>query len=183
MVRSILVGAAVVAVLALPAVARAQTPAPFPRPGQTPPPPPQQPQPQPVPAVSAPRTVTAPDESGAPADLGVPLYPGAQFIASYDAGRGQRYYLYGVQSDFLQIVGWYKTTLKQKGDLVFEEPPVHMFEIGRYREETMAFAPSVTVKDYTWGGGLGYMNPKRGATPARFKTIIQVVPNPPGTSK
>jgi len=47
----------------------------------------------------------------------------------------------------------------------------------------MAFTPSVTVKDYTWAGSAGYINPKSGGTPARFKTIIQVVPNPPGASK
>lgn len=178
--------AVVVAGIALTAVTAApQTPAPapFPRPGQTRPQP-AQPQPaQPPTAVVPPATPAAAGEAGEPQDLGVPIYPGAQFIASYDAGRGQRYYLYGVQSDFLQIVGWYKTTLKQKGDLIFEEPPVHMFEIGRYREETMAFTPSVTVKDYTWAGSLGYINPKRGATPARFKTIIQIVPNLPGASK
>lgn len=177
--------AAVAAGLALTAVmAAAQTPTPFPRPGQTRPQP-SQPQPAQPPAAVVPPATPPPSatESGEPQDLGVPLYPGAQFIASYDAGRGQRYYLYGAQSDFLQIVGWYKTTLKQKGDLVFEEPPVHMFDIGRYREETMAFTPSVTVKDYTWAGALGYINPKRGATPARFKTIIQIVPNLPGASK
>ena len=55
-----------------------------------------------------------------------------------------------------------------------------MFDIGRYKEETMAFTPSVTVKDYTWAGSAGYINPKPGGTPARFKTIIQIVPNPPG---
>jgi hypothetical protein len=44
----------------------------------------------------------------------------------------------------------------------------------------MAFPPSVTVKDYTWGGSVGYLNPKRGKEPARFKTIIQIVPNPIG---
>jgi hypothetical protein len=164
------------AVLALPALAAAQTPAPFPRPGQTRPPA------QPAPTTVVP-PASAPDENGEPTDLVVPIYPGAQFITSNDAGRGQRYYLYGAEADFLQIVNWYKTTLKQKGDLVFEEPPVHMFDIGRYREETMAFTPSVTVKDYTWGGSLGYINPKRGGTPARFKTIIQVVPNAPGAPK
>ncbi len=172
-----------VAVLAVSALAAAQTPAPFPRPGQTRPP--AQPSP-PQPAQPAPATVVlpaSPAENGEPTDLGVPIYPGAQFIASYDAGRGQRYYLYGAESDFLQVVTWYKTMLKQKGELVFEEPPVHMFDIGRYREETMAFTPSVTVKDYTWAGSLGYINPKRGGTPARFKTIIQVVPNAPGTPK
>jgi hypothetical protein len=47
----------------------------------------------------------------------------------------------------------------------------------------MAFPPSVTVKDYTWGGSQGYLNPKRGAKPARFITIIQIVPAPPGASR
>jgi hypothetical protein len=185
MVRSMFARLAVVgAVLTAPIAATAQTPAPFPRPGQARP---QPSDPQPSQAVPAPpATATSParsPETGEPQDLGVPLYPGAQFIASYDAGRGQRYYLYGVQSDFLQIVGFYKTALKQKGELVFEEPPFHKFEIGRYREETMAFTPSVTVKDYTWAGSAGYINPKRGATPARFKTVIQIVPNLPGASR
>jgi hypothetical protein len=161
----------------------AQTPAPFPRPAQQP----SQSRP------SAPTTPPTASDSTPPAaaqraepteaSLGVPLYPGVQFVASYDAGRGQRYYLFGAETDFVQIVGWYKTVLKQKGELVFEEPPVHMFEIGRFREETMAFTPSVTVKDYTWAGSLGYLNPKRGATPARFKTIVQIVPNPPAAPK
>ena len=47
----------------------------------------------------------------------------------------------------------------------------------------MAFPPSVTVKDYTWGGSAGYLNPRRGAQPARYATIIQIVPNPPGVPR
>jgi hypothetical protein len=108
------------------------------------------------------------------------VYPGAQFIASYDAGRGQRYYLFGAAADFAQIVAYYRTTLKQRGDLVYEAPAIHMFEVGRFREESMAFPPGVTVKDYTWGGSEGYINPKPGGQPARFRTIIQVVPAPTG---
>jgi hypothetical protein len=168
---------AVVSCLAGPALA--QRPEPFPKPGESTRPAgptaatvPTQPQPQPAPATTQP--TTDPTE----ATLGLPVYPGAQFIASYDAGRGQRYYLFGTTTDFAQIVAFYKTVLKQRGELVFEEPPVHMFEVGRFREETMAFPPGVTVKDYTWGGSLGYLNPKRGAQPARFKTIIQIVPAP-----
>src|SRR5437762_12583209 len=160
----------------------AQTPAPFPRPGQ-----PSQSRPSP-PAVPPAAPAPAPANAAQPGDpteatLGVPLYPGMQFIASYDAGRGQRYYLFGGESDFAQIVGWYKTMLKEKGELIFDEPPVHMFDVGRFKEETMAFPPSVTVKDYTWAGSLGYLNPKRGATPERFKTIVQIVPTPPGAPK
>ncbi len=151
--------------------AAGQTPVPFPKPGQ--------PAPPPTVATAVPPAQQNPDAQPGvvtEATLGAPLYPSARFIASYDAGRGQRYYLFGTEADFLQIVTYYKTTLRQKGELVFEEPPIHMFELGKFKEETMAFTPSVTVKDYTWGGSLGYLNPQRGATPARYKTIIQVVP-------
>ena len=109
-----------------------------------------------------------PAQPGEPteATLGVPIYPGSQFIVSYNAGRGQRYYLFGTNADFAQAVTFYRTALKQRGELVYEEPPIHMFDVGRFREETMAFPPGVTVKDYTWAGSAGYLNPKRGADPA-----------------
>jgi hypothetical protein len=157
----------------------AQTPQPFPKPGTTKPATPPAPQgAQPTvqpPAQSAPAPNDIPNE----ATLGVPIYPGAEFIASYDATRGQRYYLFGTNASFVEIVNYYKTVLKQKGELVFEEPGVHEFDIGKYKEETMAFPPSVTVKDYTWGGSAGFLNPKRGSQPTRFKTIIQIVPASP----
>jgi hypothetical protein len=53
--------------------------------------------------------------------------------------------------------------------------------LARYREETMAFPPSVTVKDWTSGGAGGYPNPKIGAQPQRFPTVIMIVSPPPGT--
>ncbi|OFW05561.1 MAG: hypothetical protein A3H96_10830 [Acidobacteria bacterium RIFCSPLOWO2_02_FULL_67_36] len=152
-----------------------QTPVPFPRPGQPPAPPAQKPATPPRPAAATAQPSGEPNET----TLGVPLYPGSQFIASYDAGMGQRYYLFGTLTDFTQIVAYYKTVLKQKGEMVFEEPPVHMFDLAKFREESMAFPPSVTVKDYTWAGLAGYLNPKRGAAPERFKTIVQIVPAPP----
>ena len=127
----------------------------------------------------------APMPAGTPteATLGLPpggIFTNAEFITSYDAGQGQRYYLFGTNAPFATVVAYYKNVLKDKGELVFEEPPVHEFDIGKFKEETMAFPPSVTVKDYTWGGMEGYLNPKLGAQPARFKTIIQIVPAPPG---
>jgi hypothetical protein len=140
----------------------AQVPQPFPKPGQQPPT-------TPAPAPGDPTEAV----------LGVSVYPTAQFITSYDAGKGQRYYLYGTTATFADIVQYYRNSLKQRGELIFEEPPIHQFDIGRFREETMAFPPSVTVKDYTWAGNSGYLNPKPNATPARFPTIIQIVPNPP----
>jgi hypothetical protein len=158
----------------------AQTPAPFPRPGTTAKPPaPAAPASQQPPRVAPPnQPAPAPTDTPTEASLGVPIYPGAEFLTSYDATRGQRYYLFGTNTGFVEIVNYYKTVLKQKGELVYEEPGVHQFDIGRFREETMAFPPSVTVKDYTWGGSAGFLNPKRGQQPARFKTIIQVVPAP-----
>ena len=163
--------ARIIAVLLLAGTAvAAQVPQPFPKPGQ-----PATPQPaDPAAPVSALPAEPPPTESA----LGVAIYPAAQFITSYDAGKGQRYYLFGTTATFAEIVQYYRSTLKQRGELVFEEPQIHQFEIGRFREETMAFPPSVTVKDYTWGGGAGYLNPKPGAKPARFPTIIQIVPNP-----
>jgi len=107
----------------------------------------------------------------------VGLYPGAQFIASYDAGRGQRFYLFGTSGSFVTLVTYYRTLLKERGELVFEAPATHQFDIGRFREETMAFPPSVTIKDYQSDISQGYPNPKPGVEPARFPTIIQIVPS------
>ncbi len=78
------------------------------------------------------------------------------------------------------MVTYYRNVLGEKGNLVFEVPPTYMFEMGRFREETMAFPPGVTVKDYTFSGSAGYPNPDNGGTPERFPTIIQIVP-PPST--
>jgi hypothetical protein len=107
------------------------------------------------------------------------VYPTAQFLASYDAGRGQRYYVFGTTAAFADLVVYYRTQLGERGDLVFKEPATHMFEVGRFREESMAFPPGVTVKDWTSGGTAGYPNPKPGAEPQRFPTIIMIVPPPP----
>jgi hypothetical protein len=178
MLRNMLMGS--VLMLGVSAGVLAQVPAPFPRPGQSSAPQPAggaAPQPAPVQPMPPPQAGVP---EGVPTDLtlGAPIYPSAQYLESYDAGLGQRFYIFGSQSDFLQIVSFYRTILKQRGELIFEEPPVHMFDLGRFREETMAFAPSVTVKDYTWNGSQGYLNPKRAGSPARFKTVIQIVPAP-----
>lgn len=108
--------------------------------------------------------------------MGVSLYPGAQFIASYDAGRGQRYYLFGSAASFQVLVTYYRTLLKQRGDLVFDVPATQQFDLGRFREETMAFPPSVTIKDFESTVSQGYPNPKPGGQPERFRSIIQIVP-------
>ena len=106
----------------------------------------------------------------------MPIYPGAQFLASYDAGRGQRYYIFGSASGFLELVAFYRNALKQKGELVFDLPATHEFDVGKFREEAMAFPPGVTIKDYQSDISQGYPNPKPGGQPARFPTVIQIVP-------
>lgn len=109
----------------------------------------------------------------------MPVYPGAQFLASYDAGRGQRYFLFGSAATFLEVVTFYRTTLKQRGELVFDAPATHEFDVGRFREETMAFPPGVTVKDFQSQVSQGYPNPRSGGQPAQFPTVIQIVPAAP----
>lgn len=145
--------------------------------------------PQTPPAAAAPATAkgAAPKPAAAPADtpppasaLGAPVYPSAQYLASYDAGRGQRFYLYGSTQPFAELVAYYRTILKDKGELVFDAPATHQFDVGRYKETDVEFTPGVTIKDYTWGGSQGYRNTKPGASPSFFPTVIQFTSPPPG---
>ena len=170
------------AVILLLAAALAQqspgAPAPFPRPTTTTQPPrpggaPPTVQPAPPPTAA---TQSSADRGPAATTLGVPLFPGAQFLASYDAGRGQRFFLYGTTASFLDLVAYYRTVLKQKGELVFDAPATHQFDVGHFREETMAFPPGVTIKDFQSQVSQGYPNPRAGGLPARFPTVIQIVP-------
>ena len=161
----------------------AQVPQPFPgrpNPPRPAPAPPQTAAPAPTPPPATVEPAAPAEDVPSGATLGFPIYPNAQFIASYDAGRGQRYYLFGSELRFGELVKYYQSALKNRGTLVFDAPATHVFEIGRFREETMAYPPGVTIKDYTWNGGAGYLNPKRGAQPARFPSIIQIVPPPAG---
>jgi hypothetical protein len=136
--------------------------------------------PAPTPAPPAGSSAAAPESAPNEALLGFPIYPNAQFIASYDAGRGQRYYLFGSEARFPELVKYYQSVLKARGTLVFDAPAIHVFEIGRFREDTMAFPPGVTIKDYTWNGSAGYLNPQKNGKPARFPSVIQIVPSPGG---
>jgi hypothetical protein len=133
--------------------------------------------PAPAPVAGPARAAEAPPTE---VTLGVAIFPTAVFIGSFDAGQGQRYYLFGTTGSFADLVTYYRGVLKDRGELVFDAPAVHMFDTGKFREESMAFPPSVTVKDYMWGGKGGYLNPIRGGQPARFPTIIQIVPNTAG---
>ena len=182
------VGLAVIAALAAGwLTAAAQVPQPFPgrqNPPRPSPPPPQTVTPPPVaPAPAAPAPSAPAERTPTEIELGFPVYPNAQFIASYDAGRGQRYYLFGSELRFVDLVKYYQSALKNRGTLVFDAPATHVFEIGRFREESMAFPPGVTIKDYTWNGSPGYLNPKKNGQPGRFPSVIQIVPVQAGSPR
>src|SRR5262245_25665717 len=125
-------------------------PQPFPRPSTAQPAQPTRPAPRPAPPSTPPSTSPAatPKPTDAPTEamLGVPIYPGAQFLASYDAGRGQRYYIFGSTASFVDLVTYYRNALKQKGELVFDVPARDEFEVGRLREELSAFQNGDTIQ-------------------------------------
>ncbi|MGE0392798.1 MAG: hypothetical protein AB7P67_04450, partial [Vicinamibacterales bacterium] len=111
----------------------AQTPQPFPRqqPRPAAPPPPSAPAQTPAaaaPVAAPPAAPVSPPASGIDPDrptaeqLGIFIPQAAQFVASYDAGRGQRYYIFGTAQPFTDVVTAYRTALREKGSLVFEQP-------------------------------------------------------------
>jgi hypothetical protein len=169
----------VLAALTMATPVAAQRPQPFPSPGQAAP----QAPPAPLLQTAPPEIPTLPPDPASPTDatLGMPIYPAAQFLASYDAGRGQRYYVFGTTATFDSIVTYYRSQLDERGNRVFDAPPTHVFEYGRFNDDTMAFPPGVTVKDWTWGGSLGYPNPRPDPAvglPDRFPTVFVMVPPP-----
>lgn len=137
------------------------------------------PPPRPFPTAGGSNPVTPPEQvPAAPVDatLGTVMYPAAVFLETIDAGKGgQQYHLYGTDAPYADIVNYFKATLKQGGRTIFQAPAMHQFELGRFQEQTMAYQPSVVVKDYLWNGSEGYLHVS-GTTQRRFRTIIQVVP-------
>ena len=164
-----------VAATAVPLAAQRQpVPRPFPTPGAAPA------RPAPAPRTdTAARPATAVDVP-TEATLGVPVYPNSQYISSYDAGRGQRFHLFGTSAGFAAMVRYYSVVLRERGRRVYDAPPIHQFETARFRDREMNFRPSVTIKDYTWNGAAGYINTTPGGDPAAFPTIIQITTLPQG---
>lgn len=122
---------------------------------------------------SAPATTADPTLAGVPA-----IYPTAEYLENVDAGSGQRYYLYGTDAAFAEIVSYYRTVLKNGGREIYRIPAVHQFDLGRFDDNRMAYPPSVVIKDYAGGTTTGYLHVS-GTTEKRYKTVIQIVP--PGT--
>jgi len=169
-------------------------PRPFPQPNQPSSPPPSSTTPPPssttppptaapkVPAQPAPAPVatsTAVANRPTERDLGVPIYPAAEYLESYDAGHGQRFYLFGTNTAFADIVAYYKNMLHDSGRELFKAPAMQQFDLGKFRDDTMAYPPSVVVKDYTWAPdgqrSDGYLAVD-GTRGKRYKTVIQIVP-------
>lgn len=174
----------IVAVAVASLVQTPPVPKPFPQSGQTPPKTePAKPAVPPIPATTtqtaAPQTAT-PAPAGTPteASLGAPIYPTAEFLESFDAGRGQRYFLFGTNAAYAEIVSYYKTIMKNGGRTIFEAPAIQQWDLAKFQEQTMAYPPSIVVKDYGWGGSTGYLFVD-GTKEKRFKTVIQIVPATP----
>lgn len=180
-------GLVVVMCLVAPGVSGAQTSVPVPRPFPGAGGPPSTSTPRPAPPAPAPAGVpktTAPAEAVAPAPVGPdlpgvpPVYPTAEYLDSIDAGSGQRYYLYGTDAPFSDIVAYYKTVTRNGGREIYRTPGVHQFELGRFDEDRMAYPPSVVVKDYASDSSRGYLHVD-GTNERWFRTIIQIVPPSP----
>jgi hypothetical protein len=162
-------------------------PVPKPFPGSRPPDATSTKPPAPVQTVTPPATAGVQTQSPAPgtpseATLGVRIYPGARFLESYDAGRGQRYYLFGTNDAYATVVAFYKSELRTGGRELYRTPATQQFDLDKFQDETMAFPPSVVIKDYTWTGVNGELTPGylflEGTTETRFGTIVQIVPAP-----
>ena len=161
---------------------RQPVPRPFPTPGAAP----ARPAPAPgadaaaQPAADAATPPVTAADAPTEATLGVPIYPSARHITSYDAGRGQRFHLFGTSARFADMVRYYSVVLRERGRRVYDAPPIHQFETARFRDNQMDFRPSVTVKDYAWNGAAGYIHAAPGADAATFPTIIQITTLPEG---
>ena len=184
--RFALASALLVAGVYATAAAHAQTPPaqvpppvpkPFPQPSQPGAPNPSTP--QPVSQTSQTPVQPAPQAQANTVDaaVGAPIFAGAEFLSSIDAGQGQRYYLYGTNASYADVVAFYKQALKTGGRELFKAPAMQQFDLGKFQEDTMVFVPSVVVKDYTWNGSTGYLH-VTGTTEKRFATVIQIVPAP-----
>ena len=92
--------------------------------------------------------------------LGVPLYPGRAVHRVVRRRPRPAVLPLRLDAAFVGLVTYYRTLLKQRGELVFDVPATHQFDVGRFREETMAFPPGVTIKDYRVGDLAGLSEPE-----------------------
>jgi len=112
----------------------------------------------------------------------IPMYPSADYLDTFDAGQGQRYYLYGANLPYADMVTYYRNALKTSGREIYKVPGMYQFDLGKFQEDSMAYPPSVVIKDYWSENSAGYLY-VTGTAEKRYRTIIQVVPPGPGSTK
>lgn len=189
MLKTTMAGVCVVVALSIaPSAQSGSVPVPRPFPGSSPSSPsagspapaPQAPASAAIPqAPAAPTPEQTPNVPATPLPTTIPVYPSAEFLESYDAGSGQRYYLYGSNLPYTEIVAFYRSALKSGGRELYKVPAMQQFDLGKFQEDTMAYPPSVVVKDYSSANSAGYLFVS-GTTEKRYRTIIQIVPPGPG---
>ena len=149
--------------------AQATTPVPKPFPTSTP-------APTAKPGTPAQAPPAGPQDGGNldPRLAGIPIYPGAELLSSFDTGRGQWVFTLGTDMPYSDIVAYYKNQIRSSGTEVFRTPLIHQFDLGQFRADTMAYRPGVVVKDYS-ADTQGYLHVS-GTTEKRYRTVIQIVP-------
>ena len=173
MIRRIVFASAFVVVMTAADAAWAQTttpvPKPAPFPGTTPPS-----TAKPDPAATKSPAAAQDGASVDPRLAGIPIYPGAQLLFSFDAGRGQHVFTFGTDMPYSDIVAFYRNQLRSSGTEIFRTPNIQQFDIGQFRADTMTYRPGVVVKDYS-GDAAGYLHVS-GITETRYRSVIQIVP-------
>jgi hypothetical protein len=82
--------------------------------------------------------------------LGCALFPQLRLLETYDAGSGQKYFILARTRRTSRSCSSNRTSLRTGGREIYRAPAPAMqqFDLGRFQEETMAYPPSVVVKDY-----------------------------------
>ena len=156
--------------------AQTTTPLPKPAPFPTGTPAPTTAKPSPPPQKGAAAPAVAQDGGTVdPRLAGVPIYPGAELLSSFDGGRGQWVFTFGSDMPFSDITAYYKAQLRSSGTEVFRAPLMQQFDLGQFKAETMTYRPGVVVKDYSSPDSQGYLH-VAGTSEKRFRSVIQIVP-------
>ena len=73
------------------------------------------------------------------------LQPGG--TARGDIGRGQRYYLFGTNAAYAEIVGYYKNIMKNGGRTIFEAPAMQQWDLGKSFDTFCPMGPWIATAD------------------------------------
>jgi hypothetical protein len=163
---------AALAALSCAASLAAQAPPP---PTQAPPPPVQAP-PKPTPTPTPQAGPTGQPAAVDPQLAGVPIYPGVDFLESFDIGDGQSLFVFGTNDMYESVVAFYKNEVGRATEVSKREPAIQQFDLGSTSGGSITKQrPSVLVKDFTWPDPAGYLHVS-GAAATRYKTLIQIIP-------